>query len=234
VRASATPPSGFLSVDLHVHTVYSKDSLTSLDQMVASVERADLSAVAITDHNQIDGALRLRDRAPFPVIIGEEIKTSEGEITGLFLRERIPPRLSPEETIAAIRAQGGIVYLPHPVDAVRTSTILPAALERVIQQVDAVEVINARVMSASRNTEARRLAERYGLAQGAGSDAHTPAEVGTAYVLVPRCDLTDASSFLAALAEGRPMGGLSSPLVHLASTWAKIRKRLPGSNPPQS
>jgi len=233
VNATARPPAGHLSVDLHVHTVYSKDSLTSLDRMIAAVQRAGLTAVAITDHNQVEGAMRLRDRAPFPVIVGEEIRTSEGEITGLYLRERIAPRLSPEETIAAIREQGGIVYLPHPADAVRTSTIRPAALERVIVQVDAVEVINARVMGSSRNAEARRLAERHGLAQGAGSDAHTPAEVGTAYVLVPECDLNDASSFLGALSRGRPMGGLSSPLVHLASTWAKIRKRLPGALPPQ-
>lgn len=230
----SAPPPDFLSVDLHVHTVYSKDSLTSLQKMIAAVQRAGLSAVAITDHNQIDGALRLRECAPFPVIVGEEIKTSEGEITGLFLKERIPPRLSPEETIAAIREQNGIVYLPHPADLVRRSTIVPAALERVIEQVDAIEVINARVMNASRNEEARRLAERHDLAQGAGSDAHTPAEVGTAHVLVPSCDLTDPVSFLAALKRGRPMGRLSSPLVHLASTWAKIRKRLPGSVTPQS
>lgn len=223
---ASVPSAGVLSVDLHTHTLYSKDSLTSLDAMIAAVKRAGLSAVAITDHNQIEGALRLRDRAPFPVIVGEEILTAEGEIIGLFLRERVPPRLSPEETIEAIRRQGGLVYLPHPVDLVRRSTILPAALERVIEQADAVEVINARVMSAARNDEARLLAERYGLAQGAGSDAHTPSEVGTAYVRIPACDLTDPVSFLAALAEGQPMGGLSSPLVHLASTWAKVRKRI--------
>lgn len=234
MSASAAPPAGRLSVDLHVHTVYSKDSLTSLEAMIAAVQRSGLSSLAVTDHNQIEGALRLRDRAPFPVIVGEEIKTAEGEIIGLYLEERIPPRLSPEETIAAIRDQGGLVYLPHPVDLVRRSTIQPAALERVIRLADAVEVINARVMDAARNEQARLLAEQHGLAQGAGSDAHTTAELGTAYVLIPQCDLTDSASFLAALRQSRPMGGLSSPLVHLASTWAKIRKRLPGSVPPQS
>lgn len=230
---AAVSPAGVLSVDLHVHTLYSKDSLTSLDSVIEAVQRAGLGAVAITDHNQIEGALRLRDRAPFPVIVGEEIKTSQGEIIGLFLRERIAPLLSPEETIDAIRRQGGLVYVPHPFDLVRRSTILPAALRRVIGAVDALEVINARVMSAAPNDEARLLAERYGLAQGAGSDAHTPGEVGMAYVRISACDFDDPASFLAALAAGQPMGGLSGPFVHLHSTWAKVSKRIGFATPPR-
>ncbi|NPV07836.1 MAG: PHP domain-containing protein [Anaerolineae bacterium] len=219
-------PADRLAVDLHVHTLYSKDSLSTLEDLIAAAQAVRLSGLAITDHNQIEGALRLRDAAPFAVIVGEEVQTAEGEIIGLYLERRIPAGLSPEETVAAIREQEGLVYLPHPCDRIRRSTLSQAAIERIIGQVDAVEVINARVLSSRQNAEAWELAERHGIAMGAGSDAHTPGELAGAYVLLPLCDLTDASSFGNALRRARPMGGLNSPLVHLSSTLARLRKRL--------
>lgn len=219
-------PADWLAVDLHVHTLYSKDSLSTLEDLIATAQAVRLSGLAVTDHNHIEGALRLRDAAPFPVIVGEEVKTSEGEIIGLYLERRIPADLSPEETVAAIREQGGLVYLPHPCDRIRRSTLSQVAIERIIGQVDTVEVINARVLSGRQNAEARELAERHGIAMSAGSDAHTPGELAAAYVLLPECDLTDASSFRSALRGARPMGGLSSPLVHLSSSLARLRKRL--------
>ena len=223
---SAATPEGYLTVDMHVHTVYSKDSLSSLEAVLAAVRRFGLSAVAVIDHNQIEGALRLRDLAPSAVIVGEEVKTTEGEIAGLFLERIIPRGLSPEETIAAIQEQGGLVYIPHPADHLRRSTLIPEAVERIVARADAVEVFNARVIQSVRNQQADMLATRYGIARGAGSDAHTPAEIGRAYVVVPSFDLTEAGSFRAALAQSRPVGRLSSPAVHLASTWAKVYKRV--------
>ncbi|MGI6207994.1 MAG: PHP domain-containing protein [Anaerolineae bacterium] len=219
-------PEGRLAVDLHVHTLYSKDSMTSLEDIIAAAQARGLGALAITDHNQIEGALRLRDMAPFPVIVGEEIKTSEGEVIGLFLERLIPARMSPEETVAAIREQGGVVYLPHPCDRIRRSTMTEEGTQRIISDVDVVEVVNARVLSPQINAEALLLAEKHRLAQGAGSDAHTPRELGAAHVLLPPCDLADPHSFHTALGRASVVGGLSHPAVHLLSSVAKLRKRL--------
>jgi hypothetical protein len=102
------PAAGRAAVDMHVHTIYSKDSLLRLDNLIAAVQQRGLTAVAITDHNRIDGALRLREKAPFPVIVGEEIMTPRARWIGLFLERVIPRRLSPEKTVLAIREQGGM------------------------------------------------------------------------------------------------------------------------------
>lgn len=220
------PEDGLIAVDLHVHTGYSKDSLTSLPDLIEAVRRRGLAAVAVTDHNRVDGALRLRDEAPFPVIVGEEVKTSRGEVIGLFLERHIPRGMSPRETVAAIREQGGLVYLPHPCDCVRRSVLRPEAVPDIIADVDIVEVINARVTLPGDNGRARALADEHGIAHGAGSDAHTPAEVGAAYALLPHCDLADATAFLEALRRGRVAGSLSLPWVHMSSTFAKAAKRL--------
>lgn len=103
-----------IKADLHVHTCHSPDCLTSLENVVTMSVRRGLGALAITDHNSIEGALALRGMAPFPIIVGEEIDTSEGEITGLFLEEPIPRGLTPIETVARIKEQGGLVYVPPP------------------------------------------------------------------------------------------------------------------------
>jgi len=219
-----------IRVDLHCHTHRSPDSDNSYRQLVAAVRRARLGALAITDHNRIEGALQFAEVAPFPVIVGEEVRTTEGEIIGLFIRELIPPHLSPEETIAEIRRQGGVVYVPHPLDRVRRSVIKRAALDRVAPLLDAVEVLNGRCHSAADNGAALAFAERHGLLKGAGSDAHIPYEVGRAGVEMP--PFTDAASFKEALKSSRVFGRPSTPLVHLASTITKYRKKLlPGWAP---
>jgi predicted metal-dependent phosphoesterase TrpH len=214
-----------MKIDLHVHTTYSGDCLTPFEAIIEACRRRGLS-VAITDHNRIEGALAFREIAPFPVIVGEEIDTLEGEIIGLFLEKGIPRGLTPEETIARIKEQGGLVYIPHPMDRVRRSVLRREALERITDQVDALEVFNARVTFPADNEEARRFAQEHGLPQGAGSDAHTPWEIGRAYVEME--PFNDPQEFLRHLAQGRVVGRLSNPLVHLATTWAKLYKRLRG------
>lgn len=193
----------------------------TLDTLIRTAQRRRLDCLALTDHNRLAGALALQKLAPFPVIAGQEIRTSEGEIIGLFLLEKIPPALSPEETIARIRAQGGVVFVPHPFDRFRGSRLLPAALERVAGQVDLLEIWNARALLPSDNARAAAFAERHALLRAAASDAHTPGEVGQSYVVVP--PFRDAPSFLAAMAAARLVERLSPPWVHLASRWEKIR-----------
>ena len=214
-----------MKMDLHVHTTYSGDCLTSFEAIIEACRRRGLS-VAITDHNRIEGALAFREIAPFPVIVGEEIDTLEGEIIGLFLEEGIPRGLTPEETVARIKEQGGLVYIPHPMDRVRRSPLRREALERITDQVDALEVFNARVTFPADNEKARCFAQEHGLPQGAGSDAHTPWEIGRAYVEME--PFSDSEEFLRHLAQGRVVGRLSNPLVHLVTTWAKLYRRLRG------
>jgi predicted metal-dependent phosphoesterase TrpH len=218
-----------MRLDLHVHTHYSPDSITTPAALIQAAQRRRLDGLAVTDHNVIEGALQVQEMAPFPVIIGEEIKTTEGEIIGLFLRERIPPRLSPEETIAAIRQQGGLVYIPHPFDRWRREAMGRRTLERIIDQVDALEVFNARVLIRQDNALALQVAGAHGLGMGAGSDAHTPYEVGRTYVEID--SFHDPVSFLAALRRGCVVGRLSTPLVHGLTTLAKLCRPFVGARP---
>lgn len=213
-----------MKVELHCHTFVSKDSLMSYAAIIQCAQARGLDAIAITDHNKIDGAFELAKRAPFPVIIGEEIMTSEGEIIGYFLQEWIPRGLSPEETIERIRAQGGLVNIPHPFDSLRKSVIKRAALYRVAHLADMLEVCNARVLLSNENHLAAQFAKELGKPAVAGSDAHIPYEVGKAYIeLEP---FTDAASFKRNLPRATWHGTESPAWVHLGSTWAKWRKKL--------
>jgi predicted metal-dependent phosphoesterase TrpH len=212
-----------MRVDLHVHSHYSRDSMMRLETIIDRVERRGLDGIALIDHNTIAGAQELARVAPFFVIVGEECKTAEGEIVGLFLEEAIPGGLSPEETIAAIRAQGGIVCIPHPTDRLRTSPLKRPALMRVLDRVDALETLNARVILHADNAEAQALAREHGIPQYGGSDAHSPIEIGRAWTKMP--SFSNRDTFLAALAAARPAGRESPPCVHASSTWAKHYKK---------
>jgi len=213
-----------LKADLHVHTAYSIDCATPLDKIIARCLKIGINCLAIADHNTIAGALRLKEMAPFPVIIAEEILTSSGEIMGLFLTEEIPAGLSPEETIARIRAQDGLVGIPHPDDKSRPTAFKNPALEAIMPQVDVIEVFNSRTLLPGSSNRARRLASKYGKLASAGSDAHTPAEIGHAYIEMPEFNGKD--DFLKSLAQGRIYGRKSNPSTHVASTWTRLKKRL--------
>jgi predicted metal-dependent phosphoesterase TrpH len=168
--------------DLHMHTSWSHDCRVEVAELVEHAESEGLGAIAVTDHNAFGGAQEAaalaRDR-PLVVIPGEEIKTDgQGEVIGLFLSEEIPRGMSFADTVAAIRAQGGIVYLPHPFD--RLHAIPDAAtLQRHLADVDVFEVYNARLLFEAYNDEALRFATKYNLTMGAGSDAHVLQGVGT-------------------------------------------------------
>ena len=186
--------------------------------------RRDLGAMAVTDHNTIAGALAVRQVAPFRVIIGSEISTERGEVIGLFLRDEIAAGLSLQDTVRRIHDQGGLVYIPHPLDRVRHSALGLDALMEIINEIDLIEAINARVTFSLDNQQAAALAARHDIPVGGGSDAHQVSEIGRAGVEMPPFDTAD--EFIAAVRQGRAFGGISSPLVHLGSSKARLAKRL--------
>ena len=213
-----------LKADLHVHTTYSTDCATPLEKIIDRCLDIGINCLAIADHGTIAGALKLKEIAPFTVIVAEEIMTPHGEIMGMFLSEEIPQKLSPEETVARIKAQDGLVCIPHPYDTLRLSAFKNHGLEAIIQEVDIIEVFNSRSLSPKGSVRAKRLAKKYNKFQGAGSDAHTLHEIGNAYVELP--DFGGKDDFLNSLAKGRIFGRRSNPSVHFASTWYKFKKRL--------
>lgn len=228
-RAPAASPSGIPAdatweVDLHLHTSASHDCLADPREVVERARERGLDRIAVTDHDRIEGALRARETDASLVIVGEEVRTAEGlDLIGLFLHRRIPPGWPFREVAAAIRAQGGVVYLPHPFDGRRGTD--EAFLDRVADCVDAVEGFNARVHDGGANRRARAWAGEHDLPVGAGSDAHLLTEIGRGRVRVP--PFRDPESLLRSLWRGRIAGRASGRWVHLGSTWAKIRKRLP-------
>ena len=212
-------------VDLHAHTIYSKDCLTRPEALIAQARARGLDKIAVTEHNNVDGARAAKALAPDLVIVGEEIKTTHGEIIAYFVQERVPKGLSPQETIARLRAQGAVISIPHPLDSLRRSAMGRENVLAVLELVDALEVRNARCVLARDNRAAAALAAQHGKLITAGSDAHTLAEVGQCHVLMPPFE-DNAASFLAALAQAQPQGTESPFWPHLASTYAKWRKRL--------
>ncbi len=201
---------GRLRVDMHTHTMWSGDSTTTPDEVREAVEAAALDVLCITDHHAIEGALRLDGEVPCRVIVGEEVRTHTGELIGLFLEERIPQGLTAIETARRIRDQGAIVYVPHPFDPMRCN-IEEASLYELADGglIDAVEVLNAKTSLKSLNAKARRFAEEFELASGAGSDAHVAEALGSAYVEID--DFADAASFLVALRSSTVIGHHSDP-----------------------
>ena len=171
--------------DLHMHTNHSHDCATDPAALLDHCIAQGLGAVAITDHNEISGALEAAGLGkPITVIVGEEVKTSQGEVIGLFLHERIERGMSMDETITAIQDQGGLVYVPHPFDRMHTIPD-PATLLRVLDRIDIFEVYNSRLLFDAFNDDAMRFAAKYNLIQAAGSDAHVLPGIGTALNQIP-------------------------------------------------
>lgn len=216
----------FLKVELHCHTIYSKDSLTSPQSILSTCRRKGIDRVAITDHNTITGALRAKELDPEMVIVGEEILTTEGELLAFFVQEEIPPGLSPAEAIENLKAQGAFISVSHPFDRMRSAHWNLPALQAIIDQVDAIETFNSRCMRASFNQEAQDFANKHMLQGTVGSDAHATIEIGRALMMLP--SFSNTEELCASLNKGRSQTRLSSPLVHLYSRYAVWYKRLTG------
>jgi predicted metal-dependent phosphoesterase TrpH len=209
--------------DLHVHTTASHDSFLAPEELFAIARERGLAGVAVTDHNRLAGALALaRETSPgLQIIVGEEVLTAVGELLGFFLQEELPIGRPAGETARAIRAQGGLVGVPHPCDPWRKA-LAPAALEALHRAglLDFLEGRNGRVMWAGYNRRAEALGRRLGLPLTAGSDAHSAKELGDCTVLLP--SFSGPHEFLAALKQGQ-LEGHSSALTRVLT---RIRRAL--------
>ena len=213
---------GWVRVDCHLHTVDSGDAVTTIDDLAEQAQRNQLDVVCITDHNVTRAAIAAAERGiGARVIIGEEIRTQQGDLIGLFLTERIPYVLPLAEVTGLIRAQGGLIYLPHPFDPGRSS--LGETAEQLCREglADIVEVFNAKVEDQEVNGQAARLASRYDLPGGAGSDAHDPEGVGAAYLEMP--DFDGPREFLTQLAVAQIVGEFRPHAVRYARRPSSAR-----------
>jgi len=218
-------------LDLHCHTSASFDCLSDPVKVGRAAQRLGITHLAITDHDRIDGALRARDAAPdgLTVIVGEEVKTAAGDLICLFLDAAVPPGLSPAETIALVREQGGLVGIPHPFDRHRNSMANAVAeLDALAGLVDWVEVYNARVVFREGNERAQAFAQRTGLPGAAVSDAHSLLEVGVASTRVIG-DPSTPSGLLQALATAEVQPGRATYFVRGVTPFAKLVQRARGN-----
>lgn len=211
-----------IKVDMHVHTSCSSDSLIQVDDLLETCDYHGIDCVAVTDHDEVECALKLHELAPERIIVGEEIHTTSGEITGLFLKEKIQPWLSPMETIDMIKAQGGLVYVSHPFDGLRKEVIERQVLEEIWDKIDILEVFNSRNFSRRSNKKAKEFATEKGIIPGAGSDAHTRYEVGKAYVLMEPFE--SASDFLKKIAVGEIYGKKTPVMFNFFTKIYKVMR----------
>ena len=219
--------------DLHTHSRASFDSLASPASLVRTAAARGLTHLAITDHDRIDGALEARDRAAdlaprLAVIVGEEVRTADGDLICLFLEEAIPPGLPVEEAIARARGQGALVGVPHPFDRFRGSLLRDARMESLAGRVDWIETHNARIAMGRGNQLAAGFALDHQLPGLAVSDAHSSFEVGVAYTVLDR-DPSTPAGLLAALASAELVTGRASMYVRLLTPLAKLVQRARGN-----
>jgi predicted metal-dependent phosphoesterase TrpH len=217
-----------MKADLHIHTKYSGDCTTPLEKLIERVEQLGLGCIAVCDHGTTEGALELQKIAPFQVIVAEEVFTPEGEIMGMFLKETIPSGITVEAAIQAIRAQGGLICVPHPFDRYRSSALQSKTLERIVSEIDIVEVYNSRSLPLQNLALPRRFAARHHLPAGAGSDAHSLSEVGRAYAEIAEFHSPD--EFLKVMAQSRIFGNHTNPMVHAGHLAARLARKLQGKH----
>ena len=223
-----------VNVDFHVHTVHSPDSVITYPLLVDACKAGGVDAVAIMDHDVIEGALefsalseqalRRGEWAP-RILIGEEIRTSGGEICGLFLNEHVSKRLSPLETMRNIRTQGGLVYVPHPFDILKLKRLKTHELEELSGMIDIIEVFNGKPRFPGANALAQRFLKTHDFPAGAGSDSHEPTHLGAVFVTMD--DFKGSDDILEKLVTAKITGKLYSPLSS-AYTRFKMRRASKG------
>jgi len=212
------------NVDLHSHTLWSKDCLSKFETIIELCRRRGVDRIAITDHNTAEGALAMQKIAPDLVIAGEEIMTTEGEILAYFLTESVPAKLTPNETIRRLRDQGAVISVSHPFDRLRKGAWGEEALTRIADQVDAIEIFNSRCLYTQDNQQALDYAQEHNLRGTAGSDAHSSPEYGRGMTQLQ--PFNGPQEFLQALSDATYLKRYSRAYVHGLSTAAKWTKKL--------
>ena len=214
-------------VEFHCHTIFSKDSLVTPEELISVCRARGIDRVVVTDHNSIAGAVAAQEIDPELVIVGEEIMTQEGELLAAFVREEIPKDLPAEQVIARLREQEAFISVSHPFDVTRSGYWELANLERIAPLVDAVEVFNSRCLLRSFNRQAVEFAKRHSLSGTVGSDAHTLPEYGRAAMLLP--EFNDTISLKNSLAEASSETSYSGLGVRFGSRYAVLHKHLSSS-----
>jgi hypothetical protein len=202
------------------------DCSTPLEKIINRCLELEINCIAIADHGTAEGALKMQSLAPFEVIVAEEILTPYGEIMGMFLKETIPSGLSVEQAISRIKAQGGLVNIPHPFDMLRGLRLDGRELGALVDRIDVIEVFNAREPFRKPSAKAQAFAQKYDIPGTVGSDAHTIGEIGNAYIEMPEFNGRD--DFLQALRTGKAFGHRTNPLIHFVTAWAKLKSKLKG------
>jgi predicted metal-dependent phosphoesterase TrpH len=188
-----------LRVDLHLHSSYSHDGQSSLNQVIERCRECGIDRIALTDHNTVEGALALQRMEPLLTIVGEEVKTREGEVIGLFITSRLPPYLAPGEVMDLIHGMGGLVYVPHPLDRHRSNF----QAERLVELADKIDIIETYNpwCDAAANQAAVRLSMDLDKVAASGSDSHSARELGRSWMEME--DYTSPKDFLEKLREAR-------------------------------
>lgn len=221
-------------IDFHCHTSASFDSLSPPEKVARAAAKRGLTHLAITDHDRLDGAFRARDAAPdgLTIIVGEEIRTTAGDLIGLHLERAVPPGLAPHQAAQQVRDQGGVVGLPHAFDRFRAGAGRHGwekDLERLLPLLDFVEVWNARIIVSGGNAQAAEFAVQHELPGVAASDAHTVMEVGVAYTILQSPPDTPAELREALTGQIRLVTAHGSRLIRLGMPVAKLVQRLRGN-----
>jgi predicted metal-dependent phosphoesterase TrpH len=216
-----------IRVEFHCHTYHSKDSLTTPQRLVQACRRKGIDRVIVTDHNSIAGARAAQKLDPELVIVGEEIKTSRGEILAAYVAEEVPSDLSPKETIRILKEQGAFISVSHPFDIYRGGHWDVSDLLEILPDVDAIEVFNSRCWSPEFNVKAQKFAEEHNVPGTVGSDAHATLELGRAVLMLEQFQGPDEMRNV--IRKVIPKVRWSPPWFHLISRFAVIRKQLNGN-----
>jgi len=212
----------WIKVDFHCHTIYSNDSLNSIDQLVRNARLRGLDKLVITDHNSIRGAQEAKNADPDLIIVGEEIKTTGGEILAAYVTEEVPRGLHPLDAVDRLKKQGAFISLSHPFDKNNRTPWPEDMLTEILPFVDAIEIFNARNMDPKANDKAACFAQLHHLPGTVGSDAHIPYEIGCARLVLP--PFNTAEELRQVINDGKPQGKLSPYWVHFGSALARLNK----------
>lgn len=216
-------PAKLVKTEFHCHTIYSKDSLVTLQDLLSTCRKKGIQRLVVTDHNAIVGAFLARELDPSLFVVGEEIMTQQGELLAFFVQELIPAGLRASEAIARLHEQSAFISVSHPFDLTRSGRWQEDDLLSIMLTIDAIEIYNSRCLSPKSNILAANFSYQHHLLGTVGSDAHSLREVGNATLTLP--EFHDATSLKSALRLAEPHVRPSGPWVHFYSSYARWRKQ---------